>query len=141
MRQADTTTMLQALAAFGPQLRAPDASPGRWADQTGTGTLDDPLTMPSFATSDLLNRFEAMTYDAGWVQDVDWMEWSRGSEAKKLLRDKASLADATIDQIANVLTTIVRSARFSEGALAGYFKDGVLLALAERAEALLAAKA
>ena len=141
MRQANTTAMLQALAAFGPQLRAPDASAGRWADQTGTGTLDDPLTMSSFETSDLLNRFEAMAYDAGWIRDFDWMEWSRQPEAKRLLRDKASLADATIDQTANVLTTIMRSARFNEGALAGYFKDGVLLALAERAEALLAAKA
>jgi hypothetical protein len=97
--------------------------------------------MPSFETSDLLNRFEAMTYNAGWVQDVDWMEWSRGPEARRLLRDNASLAEATVDQIANVLTTIVRSARFNEGALAGYFKEGVLLALAERAEALLPAKA
>ena len=141
MRQDDTTTMLQALAAFGPQLRAPCASAGRWADQTGSGTVDDPLTMPCFESSDLLNRFVSMTCDAGWVQDFDWMEWSRGPEAKSLLRDKASLADATVDQIATVLTTIVRSARFNEGALAGYFKDGVLLALAERAEALLAAKA
>jgi hypothetical protein len=138
MRQADTTTMLQALAAFGPELRDPEATAGKWSDQNGTGTVDDPLTMPSFEMSDLLTRFEAMTYDVGWVQDFDWMEWSRGPEAKRLLRDKASLADATVDQIANVLTTIVRSERFSEGALAEYFKEGVLLALAERAEALLA---
>ena len=94
--------------------------------------------MPYFETSDLLTRFEAMTYDVGWVQDFDWMEWSRGSEAKRLLRDQALLAGATADQIANVLTTIVRSNRLSEGALAGYFKEGLLLALAERAEALLA---
>lgn len=141
MRQTDTKAMLQALAAFGPQLRTPDASAGRWADQTGSGTVDDPLTMPSFEMSDLLTRFEAMTYDVGWIKDFDWMKWSRGSEAKRLLRDQASLAGATADQIANVITTIVRSDRFSAGALAGYFKEGVLLALAERAEALLAAKA
>lgn len=141
MRQADTTTMLQALAAFGPQLRDPNASAGRWAGQTGAGTVEDPLTMPSFALSDLLTRFEAMTYNAGWVQDVDWMEWSRGPEAKRLLRDKASLAHATVDQIAKVLTTLIRSDRFSEGALARSFEAGTLRALAERAEALLAAKA
>ncbi len=140
MRQADNTTMLQALAAFGPQLRAPEASAGRWADQTGSGTLDDPLTMPSFEMSDLLTRFETMTYDVGWVQDFDWMEWSRGSEAKMLLRGQASLAHATADQIANVITSIVRSDRFNEGAIAGYFKEGMLLALAERAEVLLAAE-
>jgi len=140
MRQADTTAMLQALAAFGPQLRAPDASAGRWADQTGTGTLDDPLTMPYFEASDLLNRFADMTYRAGWIRNFDWMEWSKGAEAERLFRDKESLAEATVDQIANVLTTIVRGDRFSEGALAGYFKNGVLLALAERAEALLAAE-
>lgn len=124
MRQADTATMLRALAAFGPQLRAPDASAGRWLDQKGSGTVDDPLTMPSFEMSDLLTRFEAMTYNVGWIQDFDWVEWSRGSEAKMLLRDQASLARATADQIANVITTIVRSDRFSEGALTGYFKEG-----------------
>ena len=138
MRQADTTTMLQALAAFGPQLRDPDASAGRWSDQNGSGTPDDPLTMPSFEMSDLLTRFEAMTYDVGWVQDFDWMEWSRGPEAKRLMRNNASLAQATVDQIANIITTIVRSDRFSEGTLARSFEAGTLRALAERAETLLA---
>lgn len=141
MRQPDTTAMLQTLAALGPQLRDPDASAGRWSDQNGSGTVDDPLTMPSFAMSDLLTRFEAMTYDVGWIKDFDWMEWSRGPEAKRLMRDQASLADATVDQIAKVLTALVRADRFSEGTLAGYFKEGLLLALAERAEALLTAKA
>jgi hypothetical protein len=139
MRQADTTTMLQALAAFGPELRDPDASAGKWSDQKGSGTIDDPLAMPHYEQSDLLNRFEAMAYNAGWIQDFDWMEWSRGPEARRLMRDNASLARATVDQIANVITTLVRSDRFSEGALARSFEIGTLLALAERAEALLAA--
>jgi hypothetical protein len=141
MRQTDTTTMLQALAAFGPQLRAPGASAGQWADQTGSGTVDDPLTMPYFKSNDLLDRFINMTYEVGWIKNFDWMEWSRGVEAKMLFRDKALLAQATTEQMANVLTTVVRSDRFSEGAMAGYFKDGILPALAERVEALLAAKA
>lgn len=138
MRQTDTTMMLQALAAFGPLLRDPRSSAGRWADQTGSGTPDDPLTMPHYKSSESLNRFMQMAYDVGWVKDFDWMKWSRGAEAKMLFRDEASLAQATADQIANVITTIVRSDRFCEGALAGHFESGVLLALAERAEALLA---
>ena len=52
-----------------------------------------------------------------------------------------ALSNATVEQIANVITTLVRADRFSEGTLAGYFKEGLLLALAERAEALLTAKA
>lgn len=138
MRQADTTTMLQALAAFGPQLRDPNASAGRWAGQKGSGTVDDPLTMPYFDASDLLNRFVDMVYNAGWIQDFDWMEWSRGSEARRLMRDSKALSDATVDQIANVITTLVRADRFSEGTLARSFETGTLRALAERAEALLA---
>ncbi len=141
MRQADTITMLRALAAFGPQLRDPNASAGRWADQKGTGTADDPLTMPSFEISDLLNRFTSMTYNVGWIQDFDWSEWSRGSEARLLMRDNASLSQATVNQIANVITTLVRGDRFSEGILARSFEAGTLRALAERAQALLAATA
>lgn len=56
------------------------------------------------------------------------------------MQDREALSDATVKQIANVITTIVRSNRFSEGVLAGYFKEDALLALAERAETLLAAE-
>lgn len=138
MRQADTTTMLQALAAFRSELRDPDASAGKWSDQKGSGTADDPLTTPHFEQSDLLNRFVAMAYNAGWIQDFDWTEWSRGSEAKLLMRDNASLARATVDQIANVITALVRADRFSDGTLARSFETGTLHALAVRAETLLA---
>jgi hypothetical protein len=71
MKEPDTTTMLQALAVFGPELRDPDASAGDWADQKGSGTADDPLTTPHFEQSDLLNRFEAIAYEAGWIRDFD----------------------------------------------------------------------
>ena len=138
MRQADTMTMLQALAAFGPELRDPHASAGRWADQKGTGTVNDPLTMPYFEPSGLLDRFVSMAYNVDWVKDFDWSEWSRGAEAKKLMRHNADLSSATVDQIARVITTIVRADRFSEGTLARFFEAGTLRALAERAEALLA---
>lgn len=141
MRQANTTAMLQALAAFGPQLRDPDATAGKWSDQKGSGTVEDPLTMPYFEVSDLLDRFMSMTYDVGWVKDFDWMEWSREPETKLLMRDNASLAQATVEQIANIITALVRTDRFSEGTLARSFEAGTLRALAERAEALLAAKA
>lgn len=139
MRQTDTTTMLQALAAFGPELRDPHASAGRWADQKGTGTADDPLTMPYFEPSDLLDRFMSMAYNVGWVKNFDWMKWSRGAEARRLMQDNAALASATVDQIARVITTIVRADRFSDGELARSFESGTLRTLAERAEALLAA--
>ncbi|MGB6082509.1 MAG: DUF6508 domain-containing protein [Xanthobacteraceae bacterium] len=137
MRQADTTAMLQALAAFGPELRAPDATAGKWSDQKGSGTVDDPLTMPYFESSELLDRFMNMTYEVGWVQDFDWMEWSREPEAKLLMRDSEVLSDATIEQLINVITTLVRADRFSEGTLARSFESGTLRALAERAQALL----
>lgn len=138
MRQGDTTAMLRALAAFGPQLRDPHASAGKWSDQKGSGTADDPLTMPHFEQSDLVNRFESMAYNARWVQDFDWMQWSRGPEARRLMRDREALSHATVEQIANIITTLVRTDRFSEGTLARSFETGTLHALAERAQALLA---
>ena len=67
------------------------------------------------------------------------MEWSRQPEAWLLMRDNGgALSNATVEQIANVITTLVRADRFSEGTLARSFETGTLHALAERAETLLA---
>ena len=46
------------------------------------------------------------------------------------------LRSASADQIANLLTTVVRRDRFVEGGLAAAFESGLILAILERAEQL-----
>lgn len=100
--------------------------------------MDDPLTMPAFQYSELINRFVDMAYRVGWITNFDWMDWSNGPEGERFLQDKASLSNATVDNLSDIITAIVRVDRFSEGALAKSFNSGYVRALAERAEALLA---
>jgi hypothetical protein len=47
------------------------------------------------------------------------------------------MATATANQLAKVLTALIRGERFSEGTLREAFKSGLLLAVARRAKALL----
>jgi hypothetical protein len=47
------------------------------------------------------------------------------------------MATATANQLAKVLTALIRGERFSEGTLREAFESGLLLAIALRAEALL----
>ena len=48
---------------------------------------------------------------------------------------------ATADDLARLLTAIVRSDRFSEGSINGAFESGLLARIARRAATLLAAEA
>jgi hypothetical protein len=52
--------------------------------------------------------------------------------------DPEATAAATPDQLARLLTAIVRSDRFVEGSIAGAFDSGLLARIARRAAALLA---
>lgn len=54
-----------------------------------------------------------------------------------MLSDVTAIAVADDDQLAKLLTALVRAERFSEGTLAKAFDRGLLLAAAELAERLL----
>ena len=79
-------------------------------------------------------------YKAELVRPVDWMAWAGTPDAQRLITDPAEIADATHDQLIYLLTTIIRGERFSDGEIAGAYERGTLLAVAERAGALLGAK-
>lgn len=46
--------------------------------------------------------------------------------------DPSTIAVADVDQLAHLLTTLIRGDRFNEGLLASAFDDGTLLAIARR---------
>jgi hypothetical protein len=57
-------------------------------------------------------------------------------EAKRLRDEPAALAAATADQLASLLTVLIRHDRFVEGELAGAYRSGLLTGILRRAAAL-----
>jgi hypothetical protein len=79
----------------------------------------------------------AVTHGAWIVGAFDWSSWLAGDEGRALRDDPAAIASATPDQLARLLTAIVRSDRFVEGSIAGAFESGLLAGISRRAAALL----
>jgi hypothetical protein len=132
----DNRGRLKRLAAFGPILRDPTTVSGAWREMTDTGTMRNAYTFPQFEYSEVADRFCKMLYDTGWIQDFDWGKWKDGPEGQQLLGHRQAIAAADCDQLAKLLTTLVRQDRFAEGLLAEAYEDKILLAIVERAEIL-----
>lgn len=79
----------------------------------------------------------------GWViPQFDWSEWGRTPEATDLLKDPnepspgAKLSEATPEQLAKLITAVIRADRFCEGYLQDEFESGLLLAIVRRSAVL-----
>jgi hypothetical protein len=136
-RRYSERTKLKRLADFAERFRAPGASFGQWSSMTGEGTSENPYQMPYFCMSDLRSSFFDMAYESGWVLEWSWVEWAHGPEGQALVNDRAALANADPDQLAKLLTALIRQERLVEGALGSAFEAGLLLAIAERAREIL----
>lgn len=98
----------------------------------------DKSVMPYSTFSDIASAFVQATYDSGWIKaDFDWGEWSSTDEAHQLQENAAFLENATVDQLAHLLTLLVRQERFSEGRLGSAYESGLIIKIVRRAEALL----
>jgi Family of unknown function (DUF6508) len=103
--------------------------------------VNDPRTgeliMPSYSFSSEADEFIRTCYDCGWIRtDFDWITWINTPEAIKLRNSPDAVEQATPDQIAKLLTALVRQERFSDGTLASAFNSGLLRAILRRAAAL-----
>src|SRR5664280_556644 len=129
---------LKLLAAFAPIFRDPKTVFGKMVGPTGSGTMQDPLTFPWFKMSEVANNFIAMAYQSGLVlEGFDWGKWGHGPEGKKLYGKRKAIAAADHQQLAKLLTLLIRNDRFSEGSLGQAYEDKILLAIVERAETLI----
>lgn len=128
---------LAGLAAFLPEFEREGFVFGQWEGgeiAPGGGAMQ----MPYFTLGDMGTALHQAVYDLGWIStDLDWPEWSRTPEGQRLLGDPAVLADATVEELTQVITTCFRRERFCEGALSGDFEDGRMLAILRRATTLL----
>ncbi len=133
----DLADRLRPLAALVPLLEAPDADFGHW-EGGSTGT-DGVLHLPWFEFGPTADAFRAAIGRGGWViVGFDWMTWLRTDEGQALRDRPEAVETATPDQLAMLLTAIVRSDRFVEGSIAGAFESGLLSRIAKRAAALIA---
>lgn len=95
-----------------------------------------------FDYSEPVMRFVEVAYEGGWVSpEVDWPSWIETEEARGLLGDPEAVAEATVEQLQRVLTTVIRQDRFVTGALAEAFETGLLTAILRRVEQLRLAAA
>ena len=129
---------LRQLAAFAPVFRDRGTVFSTSRGGAGSGSPEDPLVLPWFENSAVAERFSNMLYQHGWIlKGFDWGKWAEGPEGKLLLENRDAVASANGEQLAKTLTTLVRSDRFCDGALAEAFDENLLLYIVERAECLL----
>ena len=129
---------LRELARFLPALEQAGFQAGTWA---GMEEIEPRVfTMPYVRYSGLVDALVHAAYEHGWVRsDFDWGTWKDTEEAKELRDDPEALAAARPEQLARMLTTVIRQDRFVEGALLSAFETGMILRIVRRAAALLAA--
>jgi hypothetical protein len=125
---------LRVLAGYADTF-APHGPIGRW--QGGEADVAGVMQMPWYDYQPDVDRFVQDMYAAKLVRPVDWMRWAGTSEAQRLISDPTTIADASHDDLIYLLTTILRGERFSDGEIAGAYERGTLVAIAQRAQALL----
>jgi hypothetical protein len=135
MSQDRDQEALEALAAFAPLFADPAETFGSWAKLERVE--GEPARLPYVELTELAERFLRTCAEHGWVRpDIDWPRWSATPEAQRLRDDPSALAAATSDDLAHLLTTLVRGDRFDDGRLLWAFESGLLRRIAERAAQL-----
>lgn len=126
---------LRALAAMLPALEAPEFVAGRWHDSEKRD--DGTLTMPWYELGPTADAFLRAVGESGlMLTGFAWPSWVSTPEAVALHGDREALARATPDQLAMLLTALIRQDRFNEGALGESFESGLMTAIARRAKEL-----
>ena len=128
---------LEALGSLVPRLEDVRVPFGTWQPMTGSGTSEDPYALPWFSLSELGKEFVSMVYETGWMlEDFDWATWAHGAEGQLIANDRTALACADQEQLAKLITALVRQDRFVEGVLSNAYETGLLLAIAKRVQTL-----
>jgi hypothetical protein len=126
---------LAVLAGWADEIDTPGFAAGTW--DGGTADASGVIHMPYVVYPDRVHAFTADLARAGLVHPVDWMTWAGTPRGVALLRDPSAVAGATAEELALLLTTIVRSERFGDGEIEAAFERGVVQAAARRAQVLL----
>lgn len=125
---------LQRLAAWADRFADPSFAFGQWVPPT-TGD-DGVIQIGWYDVSDAGQAFVSEMYEFGWVYDFDWMGWLGTEDGRRLSSGPEPIAAASAEDLAKLLTAIIRGERFSDGELEGAYQSGILLAISRRAGTL-----
>jgi hypothetical protein len=130
MPPPDPASLLPSLHAFAD----PGATFGEWK---GGDVRNGATQMPFFELSHAAHEFVAAAYRGNWVRpEILWSEWARSEQYRRLRTDAEAMRSASADDVAHMLTTLIRGDRFNAGMLAAAFADGLLGRIVERVGAL-----
>jgi hypothetical protein len=125
---------ITAIAAFLPVFDRDDCAGGTWTE--ATESKHGAVSLASFIPDNDASALIKACYENGWIlSGFDWESFAQTSEARDL-HDAAALEKATPEQLAKLLTIVVRQDRFVEGAFAEAVKSGLVLGILRRAAAI-----
>jgi hypothetical protein len=82
-----------------------------------------------------ISDFVRLAYADGWMMlDFDWPAWEEGRE---IAGSPERIAECDLDTIHKLITALVRSDRFCEGALASAWQHGSIEAILQRIRTLM----
>lgn len=135
--QVGLAERLGALADLAPLLESAAATDfGRWELPR---PRDGVQSLGYFVFGPVGEAFLAAVRGNGWVvTGFAWPAWLETDEGRALRDRPDAVAAAGPDDLARLVTAIIRSDRFVEGSIAGAFESGLLARIARRAAVLLA---
>jgi hypothetical protein len=135
--QVGLAERLRALADLVPLLESAAAAEfGRWDVPSPKGGVH---SLGYYVFGPVGEAFLAAVRHNGWVvTGFAWPAWLETDEGRALRDRPDAVAAAGPEDLARLLTAIIRSDRFVEGSIAGAFESGLLARIARRAAVLLA---
>lgn len=113
-------------------INAPAFTFGEW--QGGHTDAKGVMHLPWFELSEGARAFVTAAAANGFVTPgFDWGAWSQTPSAVRLMREPEAIQYATADDLARMLTTVVRGDRFTDGTLEWAFESGLIGRIVRRA--------
>jgi hypothetical protein len=113
---------LHGLAAFLAAFESPGFEFSRWVEspeaESGTKVVAHPELGETAAS------FVQACYQLGWVGTFDWPRWMMSPEAIQLRDEPGAIENASPEQLARLLTVLIRQERYCDGALQSFFESG-----------------
>lgn len=123
------------LAGFASRFDDPDSV--RVKEAPAQEVQEGVLTVSYVEYPPIVDELVAVAYEDDWIRrDFDWSSWLGTPEAQSLANDAEAIERATIEQLARLLTAIVRQERFADGVILRALESGLLQRLVKRVHSL-----
>lgn len=116
-----TTANMDAILRFLPLLEDDGFKPGQMVWKRGE--------MPFYNLSADATALEQALCANGWIVPFPWVDWKEG---RRYFDDPTALAEADMQTLRRLFTTIVRQDRFCEGFMGSMLETGFITALLRR---------